>query len=451
MNKVFFCGKVDAKQLYEKLKVAHHPSVVIAENKKQLIQYKSVFPASKVYHKSYILDEVRDVKETELHDGYDDVLKKILSDSRTFFLAERSHSKYGMKSVFNNVVLIESIVWNVFGVIAENGVDEVVFPATPHSLHAWIFGKVSECMGLTVKFANVTPIGSRVALYKGMETHENIEIDNNEKEGGDQDVKNYVEEKKKDYKSAIPWYEEERRVRFKGKSWSTWQEIKYIADWGFLRAPFGIFESINKRKALASYNELSVSYTKPSKPYGVFFLHYQPERTTLPEGGWFAQQWLALRMLASELKKIDWELVVKEHPSMFYQPWKSRVRDPVFYKKISGLSNASLAPLSHSPFDLIDSSSVVSSVNGTVIYESLIRCKPVIAFGQVVPKNINNLYVVGSKKGVGKAIKLISEGGENIGGECVESYLYGLIRKTFKKEDESNTSTKAMAELLMSK
>src|SRR5690606_13711336 len=127
------------------------------------------------------------------------------------------------------------------------------------------------------------------------------------------------------------------------------------------------------------YQEATTQFKLPQN-YIILFLHFQPERTSLPEGRSFTQQsQIVLDLLFNIPPHI--EILVKEHPSMFRNKYNERVRDLRFYKNIINLKKVSLVPLSFNTFDLIDRSRGVITITGTVGMEAIIRGKPVLAYG----------------------------------------------------------------------
>lgn len=129
------------------------------------------------------------------------------------------------------------------------------------------------------------------------------------------------------------------------------------------------------------YSELSgtVDFTHP---YIYMPLHYQPEMTTVPEGGYFSDQCLVIEMLSKAAPE-GWHIYVKEHPiQMTYAYGTNRAaRSFEFYDRIAVMENVTLVPLDVSPFALIDNAQVVATVTGTSGWEALVRGKPVFHFG----------------------------------------------------------------------
>lgn len=151
----------------------------------------------------------------------------------------------------------------------------------------------------------------------------------------------------------------------------TWREYYTYRDWAL----------IQKRSWLRKYEALTQDFdiTKAtSGPFVVFALHYQPERTTMPEGGWFADQELAIRMISESLPE-EWTLLVKEHPSQFrWQTEGELARDNGFYDRLAGIPGVKLVPLDISAITLIEHASAVATITGTIGWEAALRGVPVV-------------------------------------------------------------------------
>ena len=101
--------------------------------------------------------------------------------------------------------------------------------------------------------------------------------------------------------------------------------------------PFKFFLNNLKRpdKALSTLSSYSAfkktCIQKPDSKYVVLYLHFQPERTTAPDGGMFANQLLVASLIKTALSN-GTMLIIREHPSTFSRgtDWKSRW--PGFYK-----------------------------------------------------------------------------------------------------------------------
>lgn len=119
------------------------------------------------------------------------------------------------------------------------------------------------------------------------------------------------------------------------------------------------------------------------RDYVYFSLHYQPERTTDPDGGYFTQQYLAIKALASVLPK-GMHIYVKEHPRQyvdFIDIAKINFRDIKEYQQIAALENVSFVPIETDSSVLIKNAKLVAAVSGSAIWEGLQQKVPGLSFG----------------------------------------------------------------------
>jgi hypothetical protein len=150
----------------------------------------------------------------------------------------------------------------------------------------------------------------------------------------------------------------------------TKREYRTYRDWA----------AIAKLKLRERYEALCSSADLDA-PFVYFALHYQPERTSCPDGDRFSDQFLALALVAAALPP-DWGLYVKEHPSQFaYLGQGELSRWSEYYDEIAALPNVRLVPTTVSSIDLIDRSRAVASVAGAVGWEALVRGRPALCFG----------------------------------------------------------------------
>ena len=118
-----------------------------------------------------------------------------------------------------------------------------------------------------------------------------------------------------------------------------------------------------------------------SEKYVYFGLHFEPERTTNPDGGKFHDQALAIIALRKILPS-SINIIVKEHPSQFYiYDRGSRGRSPLFYDLIKNISGVQLASHREESFKLIRGAEFISTIAGTLALEAAILGKKSLIFG----------------------------------------------------------------------
>lgn len=119
----------------------------------------------------------------------------------------------------------------------------------------------------------------------------------------------------------------------------------------------------------------------PSEDFVFFPLHYEPELSLLVLAPAFTDQIELVTHIAKSLP-VGMTLCVKEHPAMVqYRPrW--------FYKKLKKIPNLKLLSPTLSSFDVTPRAKLVTTITGTVGWESCLFGVPVISFGH---QNFNAL------------------------------------------------------------
>lgn len=135
-------------------------------------------------------------------------------------------------------------------------------------------------------------------------------------------------------------------------------------------------------------------------------LHYQPENTTVPLGGVFADQLLMIEMLAAALPP-DVYLYVKDHPA---QP--SMHRDYDYYRRILEIPQARLIHRFYNSFRLTEHCGAIATVTGTAAWEALFREKPVLIFGFSFIDCVRGCYSVKNFDDCKRALESIFISGE---------------------------------------
>ena len=131
------------------------------------------------------------------------------------------------------------------------------------------------------------------------------------------------------------------------------------------------------RKAVLALGQSSSS----ASDFCVFALHYEPERTSLPEGLPIDFQGDAVA-IARSLMPDDVALVVKEHYSQQTAALRGFLgRSTAFYGLVKSLANTEFASTTERLSDLICRARCVFTLTGTVAIEAVFRGIPVAYFG----------------------------------------------------------------------
>jgi len=163
------------------------------------------------------------------------------------------------------------------------------------------------------------------------------------------------------------------------------------------------------------YKKLCKAPAGGNIPFVYFAPNYQPERTTLPDAGVFADILRILDLVSSVLPK-GWVIYYKEHPSIFNLPesrlfWRGHMyRNREFYESISEYSNVQIIPVEIDSFEIIDKAKCTVSATGTVTLESAARGVPAIVFGSVWFDAIEGVVKVNTKQDVENLFNKINNG-----------------------------------------
>lgn len=142
-------------------------------------------------------------------------------------------------------------------------------------------------------------------------------------------------------------------------------------------------EAFSYNKKLRKLYESLSENPVPGEKYILFPLHYQPEETTSPCGGFFVNQWLCIETLLANTPN-DWYVYVKEHPHQYlshFQGCTSRIPD--LYRNLKKNPRIRLMPFNMDSKVLIKDAIAVSTITGTVGWEALVMEKPVVIFGTI--------------------------------------------------------------------
>tara|TARA_R110001599_G_scaffold191782_1_gene386804 strand:- start:12229 stop:13620 length:1392 start_codon:yes stop_codon:yes gene_type:complete len=318
-----------------------------------------------------------------------DIQRQLFNQYNLYHILDRNLF-FNTKSLPEQDMLINQFIIKSVCLLTEHNIDLMVIHDTPHSPHNYILFECAKALSIPILNIrqSAIPWGATIELGLGRDAYP-LELSLNKHPNGlAESVGNYIKSLGGTYSDAIPEYEKERYVKYDGNLWSWKKEIRRL-----IKNRFSINymrNSTSKYKTLRLLNSKSTEVS-PFDRYVVFFLHYQPERTTLPEGDIFNQQLLAIQSLRSILPE-DVKLVVREHPSTYRNKFIKKFRPNSFYNEISMMKGVVLSSPLQNPFDLLDGALFISTITGTVGIEAVIRGKCCIYFGNAVYKKMPGAY-----------------------------------------------------------
>ncbi len=120
--------------------------------------------------------------------------------------------------------------------------------------------------------------------------------------------------------------------------------------------------------------------------YVYFPMHLQPELTTNPLGGMYADQMLAIEHL-SDMLPDDWFIYIKENP---YQDEYRRGR--VFFERLNGLKKARMVPKETPTYKLMEHCQFLATITGTAGWEAVSGGKNALVFGRAWYKSLPGVF-----------------------------------------------------------
>jgi hypothetical protein len=379
MNYILECDSFSPKKLSLWLKAQNNQNTYYILHKKGSIEkFKSSLSESEnaigiIYEDlfNYAYTSLPSIDFSLFKDDY-------LKDGMPFYLLDRDgyFPTYGQGN-HNAMVFYLSRVPHIVGFLREKEINGIYFRNTPHLSIEWLVAKSSNYCEIDIIVSQRHILPWRYSLSKDFgRNREALHFDSDDFNVRNNTVElehleEFIKLNSKDYELALPSYEKKRMVK-RGASLinpiKQWRELVFKPPHYFA-----------KYKAYKTYNTLAIE-ANISQRFVTFFLHYQPERTTLPEGYGFQNQLLAIMELRDSLPE-DIFIYVKEHPSMFTNNWHPKARNEKFYYLLLELPNVVLVKLTQNTFDLIDHALAIATITGTVGLQAYIRKTPVIYFG----------------------------------------------------------------------
>jgi len=296
-------------------------------------------------------------------------------------------------------------------------------------LPIYIFKRVAILLGIKVFTLTISPFVWRLfcEVQENGKSHLlNERLYEESARVKDDSVRKMLIEKQGNYTQAKPFYEK-RNV--KNKSVLGWFNKLKANGWNPRKAVLCQNAAKEYQRVVTGRNIIK------DLKYISLYLQYQPEQTTLPDGKLFVHQLFAIQMLHSAISPLGISLVVREHPATFESTFDPKWRPEDFYSTIIGIGpGIYIDDINEDPFTLIEKSVAVSSINGSVLLEGLLRGKPVISFGKHTLKGFVDDALIDefNDENELKSKIEIASGIESVDiVSHIESYLYRIYPATY--------------------
>lgn len=321
-----------------------------------------------------------------------------------------------------------------YSVVEDRNIELVISPSIPHRIFDYALYVVCQLKNIKFIMFQMTPFGSNSILIDNIDKMPQINsLKANEAVPSDT-VLNKINTVLKDYDKAIPDYMVRHEANAK-KSYSelplkaihkmsksyklvTTKPNTYWVKQGYSPSETE-FTWLDFYQMRAKRNKMVESFKKQygqiisssfQQKFVLVALHYQPEETSCPTGGAYADQILMIQLLDQTLPNgID--IVVKEHKSQFYSHQESASgRSLLYYRRLLEISDrVKFTSESENPFDLIDNAEAVVTISGTIGWESAIRGTPTLIFGRAWYEGMPRVFKVKTKKDLQLAWQSVPE------------------------------------------
>jgi len=394
---------------------------------------KDVFPGC-IYHNFFDINKGVIPKELKHYSDFPVDEKLILKLSQYELIALEMMMRMDMLYTLNyheQIRLYYKLIMYWLNIINYIKPDIVFFQDSPHNISDYILYILCRLHNIDTLMFIPTSVEGRSFIVKSFEDNyefltstykDELSKINNSMKVCNYDISTDFDKTGDKDDNSMPWYMESYKLQEKKIKKRSYYKyfilLKYIfkPQW-FLEIPGQEYykkryktpeESYFNRMDIKLYNiktnrykkKLKKYYNKISKNpdyldnYIYMPLHYQPERTTCPEGGVYFNQFLMISMLSSLLPH-NWFIYVKEHPSQFYSFFfGEKCRSKVFYDDICNINNVKLIKLETPSFDLIKKAKAVATVTGTAGWEAISMGIPTLVFGYAWYRSCEGAFFV---------------------------------------------------------
>lgn len=362
-----------------------------------------------------------------------------------------------------------------YGIFTTRKPDALVFSDPPHIVHNFILFRLAQKLGIrTVMSTEVKRLPDRLLFFNDLESYAELEtVYNDLQQKGfelselSEDLQVYYKKENDPSIDSTPVVTKKTFLADRKKTTRVIPGLsiimRNIKRLSLFKTAYHYVRQLRRKKTLASLEGFSHSYFRMKRIFGAWNkinktyqkeyeslqvipdfekkfvyvpLHSQPERSTSPEGGVFADQILMIRMLSQALPE-GWVIYVKEHPMQWimYRGFLGRYKG--YYQEIADIEHVQLVPADTSTFKLTENAAVVASPTGTASWEALVRARPTLVFGYIWFMHCHGAFRVSSVEDCREALQKIAEG-FTVDPKKIVQFLGALDRVCIEAHDHHN-------------
>jgi hypothetical protein len=186
----------------------------------------------------------------------------------------------------------------------------------------------------------------------------------------------------------------------KGKINSKFSIGKKLSKVTYIKFKFGYLLRRFQNTLADRDNEIFQNIFEKKEKFIFFPLHFEPERSTNPDGLLFSDQTIAIKMLSQNLPD-DYKIYVKEHPKQLnFDLRNDHYRSVAFYKNLKTLKNVRMLASNSNYNDLIKNSFCTATITGSITWDGLLQGKPGIVFTNSYLAKCESVGLIQSHKDV---------------------------------------------------
>ena len=310
-----------------------------------------------------------------------------------------------------------------YSIVEEREIDLVISPSIPHRVFDYALYIICQIKNIKFLMFQMTPFGSNSILIDNIDKMPKIDSTPIVNTCLSPIILNKINMVLESYDKAIPEYMVKHEVNAKknltqlplktlrkiSKSYKLvttkpstyWVKQKYAPnETEFSWLDFYKMQAKRNKKVKSfkdQYGKLTTSTF--NNDLVLVALHYQPEETSCPTGGVYADQILIIQLL-DQVLPLEIDIVIKEHKSQFYFHQEGASgRSSLYYRRLSEISNRiKFSSEDEDPFVLIDKAEAVVTISGTIGWEAAIRGTPTIVFGRAWYEEMPRVFKVKTKR-----------------------------------------------------
>ena len=237
----------------------------------------------------------------------------------------------------------------------------IVYSSTPHARRQWVSALVAKEMGCQSIILQNSAVPGFYKLCVGLRRERRALVINEvparyTRRRYKEEAQNYIDLCLGKYSKAMAAYERERIARNRGRIFTRRKAL--LDDWHDPASAANTIFCWRELKRLST-SLADIAATK----FVVFFLHFQPERKTLPEGFGFTQMLNVVTSLRAALPS-EVKIVIKEHLLRSQTAAARPIDQGPSYRAIDRIENSQFVDIETDNFELLDRALCVATLTG---------------------------------------------------------------------------------------